>query len=96
MRAEFWKVSCVGVSPAMSADHGEPTVIREMCFMGIPMSPGASNIPIAANVPFEISKAKAQLEVVVGKKLVVSKKEVPRSGADDVDPVQSKCNGPVQ
>jgi hypothetical protein len=66
-----------------------------MCFMGKPMNPGASDTPIAANVPF-VSKAKAQLEVVVGKKLVESKKEVPRSGADDVDPVQSKCNGPVQ
>jgi hypothetical protein len=51
-------------------------VIREMCFMGIPMSPGASDTLIAANVPFEISKAKAQLKVVVGKKLVKSKKEV--------------------
>jgi hypothetical protein len=59
-------------------------VIREMCFMGIPMSPDVSDTPIAANMPFEISKAKAQLKVVVGKKLVESKKEVPHSGADDV------------
>jgi hypothetical protein len=66
-------------------------VISEMCFMGIPIRVGASEIPIAADMPYEIGKVKAQLEVVLGKKLVVSKKEVPSFGADDVDPVQSKA-----
>ena len=43
--------------------HNGLTVIREMCFMGIPMRACASDIPIAANVPYEVCKVKSRLEV---------------------------------